>query len=94
MSCATFRGWVILLTSIISCWTSPPPSRAAYPYFGIDPATGLATGTYVSPTDAFNFNPALNNQGCHIGHPKFCISLQNSFTYEGLVVVYKGVDTV
>ncbi len=54
-----------------------------YPYTGIDPATGLASGTYVSPTGQFANNPALSTEIRTTGYPKFYGGLQNSLSYKG-----------
>lgn len=57
-----------------------------YNYTGVDPATGLASGTYVSPTGLYTFNPALNNQVRTNGYPKYYGGLQNSLSYKGFTL--------
>jgi len=57
-----------------------------YNYTGIDPATGLASGAYVSPTGLYTFNPALNNQVRTNGYPKYYGGLQNSLSYKGFTL--------
>jgi len=57
-----------------------------YNYTGIDPATGLASGAYVSPTGLYTFNPALNNQVRTNGYPKYYGGLQNSFSYKAFTL--------
>jgi TonB-linked SusC/RagA family outer membrane protein len=61
----------------------PTTVARGYAYTGIDPATGIATGGYVSPTGAFASNPALNSQVRQTGYPQYYGGLQNSFTYKG-----------
>ncbi|TVT43158.1 TonB-dependent receptor [Hymenobacter setariae] len=54
-----------------------------YNYTGIDPATGQASGAYVSPTGLYTVNPALSTQVRTNGYPKYFGGLQNSLSYKG-----------
>jgi TonB-linked SusC/RagA family outer membrane protein len=58
----------------------------AYPYTGIDPATGQASGTYVSPTGLFANNPTLSTEVRTTGYPKYYGGLQNSLSYKGFTL--------